>query len=57
VTWTNTDADTPHTVKFTDAASGMLNKDVSYSRMFSAAGEYTYQCGVHPYMTGKVIVQ
>jgi OOP family OmpA-OmpF porin len=57
VTWTNTDADTPHLVKFPDTASGMLNKGASYSRTFSAAGEYTYQCSVHPYMTGKVIVQ
>ncbi|MDB5975102.1 MAG: hypothetical protein JWR07_1862 [Nevskia sp.] len=57
VTWTNQDLDTPHAVKFPDGMSGTLNKGASYSRTFSSPGVYTYQCGVHPYMTGKVIVQ
>ena len=57
VTWTNQDSDTPHTVKFPDGMSGTLSKGASYSRTFSSPGVYTYQCGVHPYMTGKVIVQ
>lgn len=57
VTWTNQDLDTPHIVKFADGASGALKQGNSYSRTFSTTGVYTYQCGVHPYMTGKVIVQ
>ena len=57
VTWTNQDLDTPHIVKFPDGASGLLKQGNSYSRSFSTPGVYTYQCGVHPYMTGKVIVQ
>ena len=57
VTWTNTDLDTPHVVKFPDAASGMLNQGNNFSRTFGTPGVYSYQCGVHPYMTGKVVVQ
>jgi len=57
VTWTNQDLDTPHVVKFPDGASGTLKQGSSYSRTFSSPGVYTYQCGVHPYMTGKVVVQ
>lgn len=57
VTWTNQDLDTPHIVKFPDGMSGTLKQGASYSRTFSSPGVYTYQCGVHPYMTGKVVVQ
>jgi plastocyanin len=57
VTWTNQDLDTPHSLKFSDGASGVLKKGASYSRTFSSAGVYAYNCGVHPYMTGKVTVQ
>ena len=57
VTWTNQDLDTPHIVKFPDGMSGTLKQGASYSRTFSSPGVYSYQCGVHPYMTGKVVVQ
>lgn len=57
VTWTNQDLDTPHAIKFADGMSGTLNQGASYSKTFSTAGTYTYQCGVHPYMKGTVIVQ
>jgi OOP family OmpA-OmpF porin len=57
VTWTNQDADTPHIVKFADSASAPLKQGASYSKTFATPGVYTYQCGVHPYMTGKVVVQ
>ena len=57
VTWTNQDLDTPHTVKFADGMSGTLKQGASYSKTFNTPGVYTYQCGVHPYMTGKVVVQ
>ncbi len=57
VTWTNQDLDTPHIVKFADGMSGTLKQGASYSKTFNSPGVYTYQCGVHPYMTGKVVVQ
>lgn len=57
ITWTNQDLDTPHIVKFADGASGALKQGASYSKTFSAPGTYPYQCGVHPYMKGSVIVQ
>jgi len=59
VTWTNDD-DVPHTVTSTDKhfkSSGALDKGDSYSFTFTAPGTYPYYCTVHPFMTGKVIVQ
>lgn len=61
VTWINQDV-AVHDVKF---ASGgipispllMTNtKQASYSHTFSKAGTYQYVCGIHPSMTGTVIV-
>jgi plastocyanin len=66
VTWKNEDS-SPHTVtsgvvengspkpdsKFD---SGILNPGNSFPFVFDAAGEYPYYCMLHPYMTGKVIV-
>ena len=56
VTWTNTDA-TAHAVRFTDQDGPQIATGASYSRTFSTAGSYTYQCSIHPYMTGTVVVQ
>jgi OOP family OmpA-OmpF porin len=56
VTWTNRD-DATHTVKFGDGASGNLGTGSSYRRAFSAPGIYPYQCGVHPYMKGQIVVK
>jgi len=59
VTWTNND-DVPHTVTSSDKhfkSSGALDKGDSYSYTFTAPGTYPYYCTVHPFMTGKVIVQ
>jgi len=60
VTWTNRD-ETPHTVVAQDAAhsfkSGGLDTDDTFSFTFDKAGTYTYICSVHPYMTGKIVVQ
>ena len=33
-----------------------LDTDDSYSFTFTKAGEFAYICGLHPFMTGKVIV-
>ena len=56
VTWTNHD-DIPHTIvsagKF---RSKTLDTDNSFSFTFTAAGDYAYVCGLHPFMHGKVTV-
>jgi plastocyanin len=60
VTWVNAD-DFPHTV--TSAVSPplfdskTLDKDGEFSFQFKTPGTYDYFCGLHPYMTGKVIVK
>ena len=57
VTWTNLDT-VAHNVVADDSSwsSGQLNKGDKFSFTFSQAGTYAYHCGVHPNMTGKVIV-
>jgi plastocyanin len=58
ITWTNQDS-VKHTVternKLFD--SGLLAKGESFSYTFTEKGEYDYYCTLHPYMTGKVIVE
>jgi plastocyanin len=58
VTWVNHD-DIPHTVVSTDKAfkSKVMDTDEKFSFTFTKAGEYPYFCGIHPKMTGKVVVQ
>jgi plastocyanin len=58
VTWVNHD-DVPHTVTADDKSfnSGALDTDDQYSQVFAKAGEYPYFCGLHPHMTGRVIVK
>ena len=57
VTWKNHD-DIPHTIvsagKFRSKA---LDTDDSYSFTFTAAGDYTYFCSLHPHMTGTIKVE
>jgi plastocyanin len=57
VTWKNQD-DIPHTVvsagKFKSKA---LDTDDSYSFTFTAIGDYTYFCSLHPHMTGTIKVE
>ena len=57
VTWKNRD-DIPHTVvsagKF---RSKTLDTDDSYSFTFTAAGDYSYFCSLHPHMTGTIKVE
>jgi plastocyanin len=57
VTWKNQD-DIPHTVvsagKFKSKA---LDTDDSFSFTFTAAGDYTYFCSLHPHMTGTIKVE
>jgi len=58
VTWVNDDG-APHGLEYND---GSLGKDLllpgeSYNRRFDQPGTYDYNCSVHPYMTGRVIVR
>jgi plastocyanin len=57
VTWVNRD-DIPHTIVEKEKAfrTKALDTDDSYSFTFTKAGEFAYICGLHPFMTGKVIV-
>ena len=59
VTWINQD-DVPHNVVSSEGKtlkSPVLDTDQKFSYTFTAAGTYPYYCGLHPKMTGKVIVQ
>ena len=58
VTWTNDDG-APHGLEFNDGAPGtdLLLPKASFSRPFDRPGTYDYNCSVHPYMTGRVIVR
>ena len=58
VTWVNHD-DIPHSIVETDKKfrSKALDTDDSYAFTFAAAGTFNYFCGLHPHMTGKVIVK
>jgi plastocyanin len=57
VTWKNQD-DIPHTVvsagKFKSKA---LDTDDSFSFTFTAPGDYTYFCSLHPHMKGLIKVE
>ena len=56
VTWTHP-GPASHTVKFSDSESPILKEGGTYSKTFSQPGTYNYECGIHPYMKGTVIVQ
>ena len=59
VTWVNED-DIPHNVVAKDLRtfhSHALDTDDAFSFTFTKAGEFGYFCGLHPKMTGKIIVK
>jgi plastocyanin len=58
VTWVNQD-DIPHNIVADDRSfkSKVLDTDERFSFTFTKPGEYGYFCGLHPHMTGKVIVR
>ncbi len=55
VTWTNND-NVIHTLKLAHEEH-KLKPGESFSLAFSDRGTYAYQCGIHPQMAGRVIVQ
>jgi len=58
VKWVNHD-DIPHTVVDNNKAfrSKALDTDDAYSFTFASAGTFSYFCGLHPHMVGKIIVK
>ena len=60
VTWKSYEKRGYHTVWFKAEAmpeSNPLFPDESWQRAFSQKGEFPYECGPHPEMTGTVIVE
>jgi amicyanin len=58
VTWINKDS-VQHTVTSNEGGelnSTLLAQDEIYEYTFNQAGEYSYYCIPHPFMTGKIIV-
>jgi plastocyanin len=57
VTWTNDDG-APHGLVYGDGKAGtdLLLPGAAFSRRFDQAGSYDYNCSIHPYMTGRVVV-
>ena len=58
VTWTNDDG-APHGLEYNDGEAGtdLLLPGSSFSRRFDQPGTYDYNCSIHPYMTGRVVVR
>lgn len=57
VTWTNAD-DIPHTVVSPPGLrSNALDTDDKFSFTFTTPGTYKYFCGLHPQMTGSIVVE
>lgn len=56
VTWINRD-NAEHKIVFEDEESPVLEKGESWTKTFSKTGEERYSCGIHPAMTGRIIVK
>ncbi len=56
VTWVNEDT-ASHTVKSDTFTSGNLGQGEKFTFTFSAPGTYNYSCGIHPTMTGQIVVE
>ncbi len=56
VTWTHPGS-ASHTVKFADSESPILKNGATYSKTFDTPGTFNYECGIHPYMKGTVVVK
>ncbi len=57
VTWTNNDA-MLHDVDIDDLGkSPEMHKGETFTQTFDKPGTYNYDCDIHPFMKGKVIVK
>ncbi|MBS3650694.1 cupredoxin family copper-binding protein [Pseudaminobacter sp. 19-2017] len=58
VTFKNGD-DTVHSIVADDGSfrSPALDTDGEFSHTFSQPGTFTYHCGLHPFMQGRIVVQ
>jgi plastocyanin len=58
ITWTNTDP-VDHTTTSNDRVwdSGPLSPNATFSMTFSQPGTYAYECTIHPFIRGTVVVQ
>jgi plastocyanin len=58
VVWANQD-DSPHTLLADDRSfrSAALDTGDKFSYTFASPGDYRYRCGIHPMMTGEIIVK
>lgn len=56
VVWLNQDT-VPHTIKSTVVNSEDINQGDKFEFTFTTKGTFDYLCGIHPAMTGKVIVE
>lgn len=60
ITWVNCEENgAPHTSTATGGEwdSALLQAGDGFTRSFPAAGTFTYFCEVHPFMTGRVVVE
>lgn len=56
VVWTNKDS-VPHRIEIAgDIKSPNLSKNNTFEFTFTKAGEFSYICGIHPSMKGRVVV-
>ena len=56
VIWVNDDG-VPHSIKASGFESPTLSQGASYEHVFTEApGDYSYICGIHPAMHGKITV-
>lgn len=56
VTWTNNDS-TTHSIKSSTFNSSGLSTNDTFKFTFNTPGTFNYNCGIHPTMTGTIIVQ
>jgi plastocyanin len=58
ITWTNEDS-TTHSVKSVDGAfvSQNLSQGQTFTTTFNTPGTFAYVCGIHPFMTGTIVVE
>lgn len=56
VTWINQDS-ASHDIKIGDITSPKFQQGGQFQYTFNTAGTFNYSCGIHPTMTGIIIVE